>query len=272
MDHPQHSAPRPPEPKHSHGVHHTKNFFDILPSKQAFWLGFATAVLSIGTLGFIILGSCMLQGDCGVTGIAAADSAGSGADTVKAADVAAAPAAAVAAGTIPVVTDGDYIRGDVNAPITIIEYSDFECPYCERFHPTMEQVMEDYAGQVRWVLRSFPLSFHPNAEDAGVAAECAGQQGKFWEMGDELFANRARLGDDFYYETAAKLGLNAGTFTTCYEGDEARDKIQKQAQDGASAGVTGTPGSFIIDQDGNATPIKGALPYSSVAAAIDSML
>ncbi len=257
---------------HPHTIHHTKSIFEILPAKQSFWLGFGTAILSIGTIGFILLGSCVLQGSCGIGAVADTDSAPTAAAPSEAAAVAAAPTAAAPSAGIPAVDDGDYIRGDENAPLTIIEYSDFECPYCERFHVTMEQVMEEYDGQIRWVLRSFPLSFHANAEDAGVAAECAGQQGKFWEMGDALFDNRAALGEDLYFELAASLSLNASEFTTCFEGDEARTKIRAQATAGAAAGVTGTPGSFIIDEDGNATPIKGALPFSSVAAAIDSML
>ncbi|PJA45061.1 hypothetical protein CO174_05255, partial [Candidatus Uhrbacteria bacterium CG_4_9_14_3_um_filter_50_9] len=243
-----------------HQPHQTKSLFDVLPSKQSFWLGFGTAILSIGTLGFVVLGSCMLGGDCSVGTLAVADRAEveEGSDDGAAAAAAAAAVAAVPSGTIPVVTEADHIRGDVNAPITIIEYSDYECPYCERFHPTMLQVMEEYDGQVRWVMRDFPLSFHPNAEDASAAAECAGDQGKYWEMGDALFENRATLGEDLYLELATELGLNITTFTECYEGDEVRAEIQAEAAAGAKAGVTGTPGSFIIDADGNATPIKGA--------------
>lgn len=253
----------------------SKNFFDILPSKQAFWLGFATAILSIGTLGFVLLGSCVLQGDCAVDGLAVAQEDKDD-DSGNAAAVAAAVADAepetLPSGTVPAVSDADYIYGDEDAEITLIEYSDFECPYCERFHPTAKQVVEEYEGKVRWVFRHFPLSFHPNAEDAAVASECAGQQGKFYEYGDELFNNRASLNEDLYFELAADLGLNATDFTTCYEGDEARDKVRAQATDGASAGVTGTPGSFLVDQDGNAVPLKGALPFASIAAAVDDML
>jgi len=218
-----------------------------------------------------LLGSCILQGNCS-GGFALADGSSAKTAAPSAAAVAAIPSAAVPSAGIPAVTDADYIRGDVNAPITIIEYSDYECPYCERFHPTMLQVMEEYDGQVRWVMRNFPLSFHSNAEPAGVAAECAGQQGKFWEYGDALFENRATLGEALYVQLAADLGLNASEFATCRDGDDALNKVRAEAAGGAAAGVTGTPGSFIIDQDGNATPIKGALPFSSVAAAIDSML
>lgn len=246
----------------------SKSFFDSLPSKQSFWLGFITAVLSLGTLGFIVLGSCVLGGDCSVEGLSL-DS------DVKAAAVADDQIAAVPEPTatgVPLVTADDHIRGNVDAPITIIEYSDFECPFCERFHPTMLQVMEEYQGKVRWVFRHFPLSFHPNATPAALAAECAGEQGKFWEMGDALFENRETLGADLYVSLAKKLGLNMTDFNDCVANEEYLDKIEAQAQAGAAAGISGTPGSFVIDEDGNAIPIKGALPFSSVAAAIDSVL
>lgn len=254
---------------HPHATHHAKNLFDALPSKQAFWLGFIAAILSIGTLGFIILGSCVLRGECGANALAFKNEQADTAPVIKAAAADIAPAAATG---VPVVSDADHIRGDQNAPVTIIEYSDFECPYCERFHPTMQQVMTNYDGKVRWIFRHFPLSFHPNAEPAALAAECAAEQGKFWEYGDALFANRASLGDELYTKLATDLGLNAGQFKECFDSDKYLDKIRTQAQEGAAAGVSGTPGSFVIDQDGNAIPIKGALPYESVAAAIDSAL
>jgi protein-disulfide isomerase len=246
----------------------SKSFFDSLPSKQSFWLGFVTAVLSLGTLGFIVLGSCVLGGDCSVEGL----SLGSSADAAEVADAQVAAVPEPTATGVPLVTADDHIRGNADAAVTIIEYSDFECPYCERFHPTMLQVMEEYEGKVRWVFRHFPLSFHPNATPAALAAECAGEQGKFWEMGDALFENRATLGDDLYVSIAQDLGLNMGTFNDCIATEKYVDKIEAQAQAGAAAGVSGTPGSFVIDADGNAIPIKGALPFSSVAAAIDSVL
>lgn len=241
----------------------------MIPSKQAFWLGFVTAILSIGTVGFILLGSCVLNGDCSVEGFALSDSAD---DDSAPTDAALADAVPSTVTGVPVVTADDYIRGDENAPVTIIEYSDFECPYCERFHPTMLEVMEKYDGKVRWIFRHFPLSFHPNAKPAALAAECAGEQGKFWEFADKLFENRETLGDDLYTKLATDLGLNIATFGDCYTSEKYSDKIDSQAQGGGAAGVSGTPGTFVIDSDGNAIPIKGALPFASVAAAIDSAL
>ncbi len=248
-----------------------KGLFEVLEAKQAFWLGFITAVLAIGTLGFVILGSCVLKGECAVEGVALADAE----DTVEAdeADDVAPVADAQPTGAVPVVSEDDHIRGDINAPITIIEYSDFECPYCTNFHQnTMLKVMEEYDGQVRWVYRHFPLSFHPEAGPAAMASECAADQDMFWEYADELVENSDNLGDDVYTEIATTVGLDVATWQDCYDNETYADKVGEQATAGAKAGVSGTPGSFIIDQEGNAVPIKGALPFESVAAAIDEML
>lgn len=251
--------------------HHNqpKGFFDALPPKQAFWLGCVSAILTIGTLGFILLGGCVLGGDCSIEKLALADT---GAKAEVDADEVAADAQPTTTG-VPTVTSEDQIRGNPDAAITIIEYSDFQCPYCSRFHPTMQQVMEEYTTQVRWVYRHFPLSsIHSEAIPAANAAECAAEQDKFWEYADALFENQSELGEELYARLANELGLNAGQWQECYASEKYADKITQQAEGGAEAGVTGTPGSFIVDQDGNATPIKGALPFSSIASAIESVL
>lgn len=246
----------------------TKSFFDALASRQAFWLGFVTAILALGTLGFIFLGSCVLGGDCSVEGLAL----GSDSDAAALAAAQDEQVPAPTATGVPAVTEDDHIRGNANAAITIIEYSDFQCPYCNRFHPTMQQVMEEYTDSVRWVFRHFPLSFHPEAMPAALASECAAEQGKFWEYADELFANQSSLGEEFYVTLASDLGLNTSQWQDCYDTSKYQDDIEAEATAGGAAGVSGTPGSFVIDSDGNAIPIKGALPFSSVAAAIDSVL
>ena len=245
-------------------------FFDALPSKTSFWVGFITAILVLGTLGFIILGNCMLKGSCSFDGSTTNNDeivVDNNNDLVVADDDTEPTPEAV-----PIVNDDDHVRGDKNAPITVIEYSDFECPFCSRFHPTMQQVMTDYNGKVRWVLRHYPLSFHPEALPAANATECASEQNKFWEYADKLFENQESLGGDYYKQLATELGLNVSQWQTCFDNSKYSDKIEAQYQGGVSAGVTGTPGSFIIDQDGNAIPIKGALPYSSVSSAIDQLL
>jgi protein-disulfide isomerase len=246
-----------------------KSFFDAIPSKTAFTLGFITAVLSLGTLGFVVLGNCVLSGDCSGIQAAEADTAKT-TTTTKTAAVA--PTDTTVTGKVPVVDEKDHVRGDEKATLTIIEYSDFQCPYCSRFHPTMQQIMEDYDGQVKWVYRHFPLSFHPNAMPAAEATECASEQGKFWEFADTLFANQDKLSDDDYQQIAKDLGLDLTKFNDCLSSDRTLAIINADAQEGAAAGVTGTPGSFLIDADGNAQSIKGALPYASVKAMIDAAL
>ena len=257
-------------------LHHTKNFFDSIPSKQAFWLGFITAILSLGTVGFILLGGCVLGGDCSINKVNLVDKVNAANGQVKlAAEDGQGAADAIPAPTptgVPAVTDDDHIRGNKDAKITIIEYSDIQCPYCARFHPTMQQVMTDYTDSVRWVYRHFPLSFHPEAIPAANAAECAAEQDKFWEYLDTLVENQGSLGKEYYAKVAADLKLNTTQWQDCFDSSKYQDKIEAQAQAGGAAGVSGTPGSFVIDANGNAIPIKGALPYDSVKAAIDSVL
>lgn len=243
-----------------------QSLFDLLNGKNAFWLGFVSAILVLGTLGFIILGSSMIKGN--------SFAQGANDNTYAIDDTGTDPSNAIAPQptSVPVVTEDDQIRGNKNAEVTIIEYSDFECPYCGNFHPTLQQVMDNYGDKVRWVYRHFPLSFHPQALPAANASECAAEQGKFWEFADAMYANQDKLSDDFYKQVVTQNGLNVAKWQDCYTNKKYDSKVQSQAQSGASAGVNGTPGSFIIDKDGNAIPIKGALPYSSVSAAIDQIL
>jgi len=250
-----------------------KSLFDTLPSKTAFGLGFMTAILSLGTLGFVVMTGCALSsGSCGGLTLGGGTVVAAPGGAIPTADPTAAGAAAEPIGAIPVVTDADHIRGNKDAKITIIEYSDFECPFCQRFHPTVQQAMDEFGDDVRWIYRHFPLSFHPQAEPAAIAAECAGDQGKFWEYGDALFVNQASLGADLYQKLATDLGLNVNKFTDCLADPAVKQRVADDAQGGATAGVTGTPGSFVIDSDGNATAIKGAQPYSALQAAINAAL
>jgi len=242
-----------------------KDLLSSIPSKQAFWIGFVAAILCLGTLGFIILGSQMLGG--GSFDLGAKAKAAPIVDNANLNDGSDAPT-----GAVPAVSKDDHIRGDENAPVTIIEYSDFECPFCSQFHPTMLEVMKNYDGKVKWIFRHFPLSFHPSAQPAANASECAAEQGKFWEFADQLFANQDSLGDEFYKKVAGDLKLNMNQFNTCLTSGKYKDKVATQAQDGASAGVSGTPGSFVIGKNGSATPIRGALPYESIKSAIDAAL
>lgn len=241
-----------------------KSFLESLPPKTAFVGGMITAVLALGTVGFVVLGSCMLSGSCGASSAAPAAYAAPTGGDVAAPDEQVGPLAAV--------TDEDHIRGDKNAPVTLITYSDFECPFCERFTPTVDQVMAEYKGKVRLVYRHFPLSFHPQAEPAAEASECAAEQNKFWEFHDKMFANQASLSATYYPQVAKELGLNVTKFNDCLSSDRMLAKVRAQYQGGATAGVNGTPGSFVVSKNGTVTPIRGALPFESVKPMIDAAL
>ncbi len=280
-----------PEPQPSHTPTHTpshlssqpqKNLFDMIPSKTAFWIGFATAVLSLCTVGFIVLGSCLLNNNCSFPSGDSKDDAVAAAPSAAAPTAAQQAAAAAAAKTtvdvskIAAVDKEDHIRGDEKAVITMIEYSDFECPFCDRFHPTIKKVAEEYDGKVRWIYRHFPLSFHEEAQGAAEASECAAEQGKFWEYSDKLFENQTDLGADLYKKLATDLGLNTAQFDTCLSSDKYLAHITTDESEGAAAGVTGTPGTFIFKTDAKGTDqaiiIKGAQSASALKSAIDSLL
>ncbi len=167
------------------------------------------------------------------------------------------------------VGNDDHIRGNKNAKITLVEYSDFECPFCSQFAPTMEQVLAEYPNDVRLVYRHFPLSFHPQAQKAAEASECAAEQGKFWEMHDKLFdLNIAKnMSVDSFKTAAADLGLNTGNFNTCLDSGKMASKVQEDYSDGLAAGINGTPGTFINEEF-----VAGALPFAQIKSIIDGQL
>lgn len=167
-----------------------------------------------------------------------------------------------------VIRDTDHVLGSASAPVTVVVYSDFECSYCARHAPTIEQIFEAYDEQVRVVFRHFPLSFHANAQKAAEASECAGAQGKFWEMHDELFAlsEASALNTDTITSAAARIGIDQGAFSECFDGGVYAQYVQDQFAEGVQLGVQGTPATFV-----NGQLISGAVPYSSLASLIDSV-
>ncbi len=171
--------------------------------------------------------------------------------------------------------DDDTFMGEDDAPVTIIEFTDYQCPFCGRHHSdTLGQIKSEYVetGKVKYVVRDYPLSFHPFAQKAAEASECADDQGKFWEMHDKLFVNQQMLDITSLKRYAGELGLNQGTFDDCLDNGTHAAEAAKDMADGQAAGITGTPGFIVIDSDGNATKISGALPFSSFKAAIDAAL
>ncbi len=158
-------------------------------------------------------------------------------------------------------------RGPQSAPVTIVEFSDFQCPYCVKAEPTVKQVLATYGDKVRLVARDYPLPFHEKAEKAAEAARCAADQGKYWEMHDKLFANQQALDVPGLKKTAGDLKLDQAKFDKCLDSGEKAKEIAEDKKAGEAAGVNGTPAFFV-----NGMLLSGALPFDSFKEIIDSEL
>jgi len=158
-------------------------------------------------------------------------------------------------------------KGPANAPVTIVEFSDFQCPFCSRANASIAQVLDVYKDQVRVVFRDFPLSFHDKAQKAAEAGQCAADQGKFWEMHDQMFGNQQALDVDALKGYAKTVGLDEAKFAECLDGGKMAETVKKNLADGEEAGVSGTPAFFI-----NGKMISGALPFEDFKKAIDAEL
>lgn len=175
----------------------------------------------------------------------------------------------VAANVTPIQPD-EYLRGNPSATVDVIEYSDFECPFCLRHLPSIERLMDEYGDRIRLAYRHFPLnSRHPQAQKAAEASECAGEQGKFWEMHDVIFdANAAgAMSAAKWKELAGTLGLDTAQFNTCLDSGQYASKVSQQAADGAAAGVQGTPATFV-----NGQLVSGAVPYEQLQQLVEASL
>ena len=158
-------------------------------------------------------------------------------------------------------------RGPANAAVTIVEFSDFQCPYCGREYPVIERLMKEYDGKVRLVFRHFPLDFHPFAQKAAEAGACAQDQGKFWELHDKMFTNQGKLAVDDLKGYAKSLGMDAAKFDKCLDSGEKKPLVEEDLKAGSAAGVSGTPAFFI-----NGLFINGAQPYEQMKQAVDGEL
>jgi protein-disulfide isomerase len=177
--------------------------------------------------------------------------------------------------------DGGPVKGNTKAPLVLVEYTDYQCPFCGRhFASTEPSLANEYvdAGKLRYVVRDFPLeSLHPQAFQAAEAARCAGDQGKYWEMHDTLFQNQKALGQAQLEDYAKKLGLDVGAFKACLEQDRHADAIRADMAEGQAVGVRGAPTFFLAVQEDDGKlktiqQIRGARPYSAFKQAIDAAL
>jgi protein-disulfide isomerase len=158
-------------------------------------------------------------------------------------------------------------KGQPNAPIEMIEFSDFQCPFCQRAHATVEQVLATYGDRIRFVYRHYPVQGHAAAKPAAEASECAKEQGKFWPFHDRLFANTSKLGDADLKAHAAAVGVDTATFNACVDSHKYRSVVEADARDGDAVGVNGTPAFYI-----NGRMISGAQPFEVFKKLIDDEL
>jgi protein-disulfide isomerase len=158
-------------------------------------------------------------------------------------------------------------QGPATAPITIVEFSDFQCPYCARLIPTLDQVKAKYGDKVRIVFRQYPLAFHENAQKAAEASLCANEQGKFWELHNAMFENQQALAVEQLKAKAAELGMNAEQFNSCLDGSKFAAQVKADFDEGSKAGVSGTPAMFI-----NGRFLSGAQPLNEITKVIDDEL
>ncbi|MFO0582892.1 MAG: DsbA family protein [Anaeromyxobacter sp.] len=168
--------------------------------------------------------------------------------------------------TMPVKVDGGMEKGSKNAKVTIVEFSDFECPFCAQAEPTVKQILGAYGDKVRLVYMDFPLEFHKRAPKASEAAHCAGDQSKYWEMHERLFSSR-KIDIPDLKAHAKDLGLDTAKFDKCLDSGEKAKVVEKFKKQGEENGVSSTPAFFI-----NGRPVAGALPFEEFKKIIDEEL
>lgn len=177
-------------------------------------------------------------------------------------------------------TASDRVRGDRNARILLIEYSDLECPFCKRFHPTAQQIVDSYKGQVAWVYRHFPLDqIHAKADKEAEAVECAAEQGgeqAFWKMVDKIYEvtpSNNGLNLDDLPKLAGQIGLDGPKLKACVDSGKMATIVEAQYQGGVKAGITGTPGNIFLDtKTGKTKLLPGAYPFDQMKTEIDNLL
>lgn len=244
------------------------DFFGNTPPKTSFLFGLVTGIAVAAVVGFVLVAQ---KG----TNLGAPRTRGTVATSpTPAPSPVPPPRPAEKIDLATIITKDDHIRGNVNAPVTLVEFSDLECPFCGRFHPTMQQAMTEYGDRVRWIYKHFPLeSIHPSARALAEASECAGEQGKFWEFIDANFERQDEYAGNRQYDPAfaeklAKdLKLNVGKFKSCVDSDKYEKLIDEHTQQGLKSGVQGTPHTLV-----NGTQIGGAVPYAQLKALIEAEL
>jgi protein-disulfide isomerase len=175
---------------------------------------------------------------------------------------------------VPKATADEHIVGSPDAEIVLVEYSDFQCPYCDMVYPTLKQLVNESGGKVAWVMRNYPLtSIHPQAMPAALAAECIAEQlgnDGWWKFADTVFANQSQMSPSYYAQLAGQFGANVETFNQCVSSQKYADKINQESLDAEQSGANGTPFTVIVGH-GSQVPIPGALPYAQFVSVINAI-
>jgi protein-disulfide isomerase len=181
----------------------------------------------------------------------------------------------------PVSLERDHVYGDPEAIISLIEYSDFECPFCKSFHPYPKEVVDASGGKVNWVYRHYPLQFHnPGAQKQAEASECANELGgneAFWTYADAIYERTTSNGNGFPIENlvplAEEIGLDAAQFEECLNSARYAERVQEDLQEGSNSGITGTPGTILLNNEtGEVRLVSGAMPTEQLQAKVDELL
>jgi len=249
-----------------------ESFFSKFTPKTSFFAGLGAMLVIFFVIGFFVLLGLVLRdkGDNGKI-VAAAPSG----DVAGAAEPTAAAPQDI---TVKEVGEADWVLGNPEAKVTLIEYSDLECPFCKSFHESMSQLFNEYSNDIRWVFRSFPLTqLHSKAPKEAEAAECAGDLGgndAFWKYIDKVFAitpSNNGLDPAELPKIAKDIGLDEQGFTACLDSGKYTQKIKDDITEAAAAGAQGTPYSVII-ANGQNTPVSGAVPYDQLKGYVDAAL
>jgi protein-disulfide isomerase len=263
-------------------VKNEKSVFDAIPSKTSFFAGLVFGIMAFATIGFILL----LVGGMDLSKLSFAGRSGSPFGVKKPVAVNTnensntnAPAANKL-DQLPPITQADHVRGDLSkAKIAMVEYSDYECPYCKQFQTTMQDVVKAYGTDVAWIYRYFPLSFHQNAEKEAEAAECVAQLGgntAFWNFSDKIYERTTSNGTGFALTAlgplAKEVGVDQAKFQTCLDSGKNAKLVADEQAGGEATGIDGTPGTIIITKDGRSDIITGAQDLATVKSKLDALL
>ncbi len=263
---------------HANGAKTHGGVFDALPPKASFFAGVATGIMAFCTLGFLITIAGGI--DLSRLGLSGSKAWGAKPPSNDSANTNA-NAEQNLLSNMPPITEGDHVRGDLGkAKLVMVEYSDYDCPYCKNFHPTLKNAISAYGSDVAWVYRHFPLTgIHPTAQKKAEAAECVASLGgneAFWKYSDLLYERNGvdgvSLGIDKLAPMAKEVGVDQAKFQKCLDEGKFAQKVKDDTSGGSAAGIEGTPGTIVVTREGKTDFINGAQPDSVVKGVIDSLL